>query len=286
MAPDPHPPAAAGLVILMLLLLLMVAVPGCGAPEDAPVVPAGTPAATAPAAIPGTTPVIPRAGASPVPVPSHAVAPAPSAPPAPGPALQFGPWTSVEYRMNNTVTMPPNPRFQWASAVRLERETTRYAGMPAVHYTGTMTTDYAEWAGGNLVTVKDGLVEVTHRYYAADDYRFLGGNLTRRVKGITEPAESFLPVAETLREDRPGGETGIMPFDGLNITLEDRGTDRVVVPAGSWQAARNSSGTFRDGTPVIFWMVPGIPVPVQYRILNRYMDGEDPVQTYELVRWA
>ena len=71
----------------------------------------------------------------------------------------------------------------------------------------------------------------------------------------------------------------------MNTTLTDRGVETVTVPAGTYAGARKYTGSFRDGTPITFWVVPGIPVPVQYQFPNRYLDGVDPFQSYELMKW-
>ncbi len=88
------------------------------------------------------------------------------------------------------------------------------------------------------------------------------------------------------REDKPAYDMGIEPFGEMNIILIYEGTESVTVPAGIYPDARKYTGKFRDGTPITFWVVPGIPVPVQYQFPNKYLDGVDPFQSYELKGWA
>ena len=79
---------------------------------------------------------------------------------------------------------------------------------------------------------------------------------------------------------------GITPFREVNMTLADGGTESVTVPAGSYPDARKYTGKFRDGTPITFWIAPGVPVPIRYEFSNKYLDGEDPFQSYELKGWG
>jgi hypothetical protein len=110
--------------------------------------------------------------------------------------------------------------------------------------------------------------------------------MTETIKGDVKPAED-LPSDNMAHhpEDRPGGWTGITPWGGINITLTDQGMEPITVPAGTFADARKYTGSFRDGTPITFWVAPAIPVPVQYQFPNRYPDGNDPFQSYELIRW-
>ena len=79
---------------------------------------------------------------------------------------------------------------------------------------------------------------------------------------------------------------GITPFGEMNITLTYEGIETVTVPAGSYSNVRKYTGNFHDGTPITFWVAPGVPVPVQYQFPNKYMDGVDPFQSYELKGWG
>jgi hypothetical protein len=99
---------------------------------------------------------------------------------------------------------------------------------------------------------------------------------------VLKPADYSAYYAEHSRENNPDGEMGITPFGDLNITLTDQGTESVTVPAGTYPDARKYTGNFYDGTPITFWVAPGVPVPVQYQFPNKYLDGEDPFQSYEL----
>ncbi|MFY9801276.1 MAG: hypothetical protein WAK10_08515, partial [Methanoregula sp.] len=124
------------------------------------------------------------------------------------------------------------------------------------------------------------------RYYDISTNKFLGGNPAETIKGIVKPATD-LPVKEQLsREDRPGGYLGIEPFGEMNITLTYEGTEIVRVPAGTFPNARKYTGNFHDGTPITFWVAQGIPVPVQYQFPNKYLDGVDPFQSFELKGWG
>jgi hypothetical protein len=192
----------------------------------------------------------------------------------------------VEYRENITQTLPPNPRYQWEKNDRLERTETTFKGALAIRETVTMTMDYAEWSGDKLITTKNGWIIVSDRFYDASTKKILGGTWAETIKGEAQPQKNLPAIEQYGREDRPRYEMGIAPFSELNITFTDEGTESVSVPAGTWPDGRNYSGRFRDGAPITLLVVPGIPVPVQYRIHNRYLDGEDPVQSYELVGWG
>jgi hypothetical protein len=191
----------------------------------------------------------------------------------------------VEYRNNNTVTMPPNPRYQWEYALKTERSSGSYQGIPAIHYKITSTSDYSEWIGDKLMHTTNGRIGVSDRYYDISSNTFLGGTWAETIKGIVKPVMD-LPVNEQFsREDRPAYDMGIEPFGEMNITLIYQGTESVTVPAGIYPDARKYNGKFRDDTPITFWVVPGIPVPVQYQFPNKYLDGVDPFQSYELKGW-
>jgi len=198
-----------------------------------------------------------------------------------------GPYHWAEYRENDTVTLPPNPRFQWEYDLRIERSTGNYLGSPALHYRITRISDYPEWVGVTLTQIKDGWVEVEDTYYDSSTNRFLGETRTETIKGVPNPATgSSAYSADHCREEQPCGEMGIEPFGEMNITLTDRGKESVTVPAGTYPDARKYTGTFRDGTPITFWVVSGVPVPVQYQFPNKYIEGESPFQSYELRGWG
>ena len=192
----------------------------------------------------------------------------------------------VEYRNNITLTLPPNPRYQWEYDIRTERSTGNYEGIPATHYKITETMDYPEWAGDKLLKTPKGWIIVTDRYFDTSTNKFLGGRTTETTRGTAKPATD-IPADELFsRENRPSDEMGITPFGEMNITLTYEGMGSVTVPAGTYHSARKYSGSFRDGTPISFWVVPSVPVPVQYQFPNRYLDGEKPFQSYELKGWG
>ena len=197
-----------------------------------------------------------------------------------------GDYRWVEYRNNNTVTMPPNPRYQWEYALKTERSSGSYKGIPAIHFKITSTSDYSEWVGDKLMHTTNGRIAVSDRYYDISSNKFLGGTWAETIKGIMKPVTD-LPVNELFsRDDRPTYEMGIEPFGEMNITLIYQGTESVTVPAGTYPNARKYTGNFRDGTPITFWVAPGVPVPVQYQFPNKYLDGVDPFQSYELKGWG
>jgi len=192
----------------------------------------------------------------------------------------------VEYRKNNSVTMPPNPRYQWEYAVRAVRSDDTYKGTPAIRFRITSTSDYGEWVGNKLVNTPNGQISFSDISYDRTSDMFLGGTWTETIKGVTKTADYSAYYARQSRDEKPGGDMGITPFGEMNISLADKGTESVTVPAGTFPNARKYTGNFRDGTPVAFWVVPGIPVPVQYQFPNKYMDGIDPFQSYELNGWG
>ena len=197
-----------------------------------------------------------------------------------------GDYRWVEYRENNTVTLPPNPRYQWEYALKTERSSGNYKGIPAIHYKITSTSDYSEWVGDKLMDTTNGRIAVSDRYYDISTNRFLGGTWAETIKGIVKPVTD-LPVNEQFsREDMPSYEMGITPFGEMNITFTGQGTESVRVPAGTYPDARKYTGRFRDGTPITFWVALGVPVPVQYQFPNKYLDGENPFQSYELKDWG
>jgi hypothetical protein len=192
----------------------------------------------------------------------------------------------VEYRVNNTVTMPPNPRYPWEYTVRVERSEDNNKGTPATRFRITSTFDYGEWVGDKLVNTPHGMIIVSDIYYNRTSDTFLGGTWTETIKGVTKTADYSAYYAQQSREGKPEGDMGITPFGEMNITITDKGTESVTVPAGGYPNARKYSGSFRDGTPITFWVVPGIPIPVQYQFPNKYLDGVDPFQSYELKGWG
>lgn len=194
----------------------------------------------------------------------------------------------VEYRNTVTVTMPPNPRSSWEYNSKMERSTGKYKGSPAIHYKVTTISDYPECCIDNIVTItKDGQIAVENTYYDTSTNRFLGETRTDTIKGILKPAvDSSVYYTEHCREDQPCGDMGFEPFSEMNITLTDQGRESVTVPAGTYPDAQKYTGSFRDGTLITFWVAPGVPVPVQYQFPNKYLDGIDPFQSFELKGWG
>ncbi|MDD1699251.1 MAG: hypothetical protein LUQ04_00470 [Methanoregula sp.] len=197
-----------------------------------------------------------------------------------------GDYAWVEYRNNNTVTMPPNPRYQWEYAIKTERSRGNYKGIPAIHYKITSTSDYAEWIGDKLIHTANGMITVSDRYYDISTNRFLGGTSAETIKGIVKPETDLQINNQFSREDGPAGYLGIEPFGEMNIALTYKGIETVTVPAGTYSNARKYTGNFLDGTQITFWVVPNIPVPVLYQFPNKYLDGIDPFQSYELKGWG
>jgi hypothetical protein len=185
-----------------------------------------------------------------------------------------------------TQTLAPNPRYQWEINVKIEHASESYHGISALHEKTTETSDYQEWADQELVTTKNGRVSVTDRNFAVSSDMILGGTWEGTIKGVAQRGEDIGADEQYHREDRPSFATGIMPFGEMNITLTDQGTEAVTVPAGTYPAARKYTGTFRDGVPIAFWVVPDIPVPVRFRFPSPFLEGEDPVQTFELRGWG
>jgi hypothetical protein len=192
----------------------------------------------------------------------------------------------VEYRNNITQTLPPNPRYQWEQNERVERSESDYNGVPAIHYKITTTLDYPEWVGDKLIHSENGWIIVSDSYYDTLENTFLGGTSSETIKGVKKPATELPAGTSFNREEKPTGEMGITPFGEMNITLTYEGIESVTVPAGTYTDARKYTGKFRDGTPITFWVVPGIPVPVLYQFPNNYLDGVDPFQSYELKGWV
>lgn len=192
----------------------------------------------------------------------------------------------VEYRNNITQTLPPNPRYQWEKTERVERSEGYYKGLPAHHYKTTTTLDYPEWAGDKLIHSPNGWVIVYDSYYDKLENTLLGGTSSETIKGVKKPVTEISAGTSFNKEEKPSGEMGITPFGEMDIILTYEGTESVMVPAGTYPDARRYIGKFGDGTPITFWVVPGVPVPVLYQFPNKDLDGVDPFQSYELKGWA
>ncbi|WP_292346907.1 MULTISPECIES: hypothetical protein [unclassified Methanoregula] len=208
--------------------------------------------------------------------------------PSPVPARIFsGEYRWAEYRINNTITLPPNSRYQWEYAARIERSYEECNGTPAIHENVTVTGDYGEWIGNELVTTKNGFHATENMYYERSTKRILGGTFTSSGAGRNYFSET-VPEDVVYRGDHAGGWLLISPFEDLNTSLSYDGKDPVTVPAGTYRDARKYTGNFRNlpRYPMTFWVAEDIPVPVQYRISNPDLGGEDPVQTFELIAWG
>ncbi|MFA5237417.1 MAG: hypothetical protein WC362_06130 [Methanoregula sp.] len=197
----------------------------------------------------------------------------------------FGEYGWVEYRNNITQTLPPNPRFQREIATKIEHSFGSYNGSQALHEKITQTFDYSTLINHQLVTTKNGDVAITDRFFNISTGKLLGGSISETINGVAQP-EVVFSSGEYLRDETPTSTTGIMPFGEMTITLTDLGAEPVTVPSGTYPSAEKYTGTFHDGTPITLWIASGIPVPVQFRFSNRHLDGEDPVQTFELIRWG
>jgi len=266
-------------IITILFVITAVLLAGCTG-QDEPVVPEQVPQTITPVSTSFGT-----AATTPPPVTTAQVT-ATQITKTPPKVMIFDEYQWAEYRQNNTVTMPPNPRYQWESVVKIEHSPDIYLGVPAICEKTTKISDYPEWIGETLIHTDKGWIIVTERYFEVSTNKFLGGTTTETIKGDLKPAKTLPPDEKFGRENQPSWEMGITPFSEINITLTDQGVESVTVPAGTYQNARKYSGKFLDGTPITFWIVPDIPVPVQYQFPNKHIDGVDPIQSYELKGWG
>ncbi|MFA5269262.1 MAG: hypothetical protein WC379_14945 [Methanoregula sp.] len=268
---------SSGRIVTILLVITTALFCGCtGSDEPAPpaqVQQTITPFSTSPGTV-AMTPVsqtvttfVTEATTNPVPV-----------------RIFHGDFNWAEYRENNTVTMPPNPRYQWEYSVKIERSAGYYKGSTATHEKITVVSDYSEWVDHILTNTEDGYVYIEDSYYD-DSKKHLGGTYSETIKGVLQVHEEDTSTQDNP-EGGPEGWLGFRPFDEMNISLTDLGTESVTVPAGTYPDAQKYTGKFRDGTPITFWVVPDIPVPVQYQFPNKYIDGVDPFQSYELKSWG
>jgi len=196
----------------------------------------------------------------------------------------------VEYRENNSVTMPPNSRSSWIYYHRLERSTGIYKGSPAIHDTVTTVSDFPEYCINETVTItRNGSVFIADTYLDASTGRYLGGTLKTSIKGVAQPPDEY-PADDSGSTSQTGtgigGWMGFTPFDELNIPLTGQGTESITVPAGVYPYTQKYTGKFDDGTPITIWVAPGVPVPVRYEFPNKYLDGKDPFEVFELTGWG
>ncbi|MDO9326505.1 MAG: hypothetical protein Q7T80_16265 [Methanoregula sp.] len=198
-----------------------------------------------------------------------------------------GKYNWVEYRENSSVTMPPNPRSSWIYDIKMERTEENYLGSPAVHEKFTILSDYPELSNNSVTITKDGSIEITDIYFHRSTNKYLSGKWSRRVKGVEQTPEDYSDFySRHNQEDNPSGWLGIEPFCEPNTTLTGMRTESITVPSGTYTDVRVYSGKFRDGTPITLWVAPDVPVPVRYEIPNKNLDGEDPLQLFELKGWG
>ncbi|MFA5269261.1 MAG: hypothetical protein WC379_14940 [Methanoregula sp.] len=193
----------------------------------------------------------------------------------------------VEYRINNTVTLVPGHRTQTEYGAKNERSSEMYNGIPAIHEKITITGDsYDGTSDGKIITIKNGFHNTDNLYFEKSTKRFLGGTRAVSKAGVDEP-EEILPGDENYCEDCYRSWLEINPFEEMNVSLSADGLEPVTVPAGTYPDARKYTGNLLEGTPITFWVAPGVPVPVQYRLQNvPGLDGKDTVQMFELKGWG
>lgn len=151
----------------------------------------------------------------------------------PAPARIFsGEHHWAEYRINNTITLPPNPRYQWEYAVRLERSYEDVNGTPAVHEKISVIADDSVWRDGNLVTINNGFHATEEAYCERATKRFLGGTSTVNGAGLDNQIET-IPGDDTYHGDRHWGWLLISPFEEMDDPISFEGTKSVTVPAGT-----------------------------------------------------
>lgn len=203
-----------------------------------------------------------------------------------------GEYRWAEYRENSSVTMPPNPRSSWIYYHRLERLNGSYKGSPASLERVVTISDYPECCIDNVVTItKNGSIFIADGYSDPSTGRVLGAILSETIKGAAKPPEEYPPDdagdnVSRANGPRIGGWMGFSPFGEPDVSLTGAGTEPVTVPAGTYPDARKYHATFSDGTPITFWVAPGVPVPVRYDFPDKYLDGIDPFRSYELAGWG
>lgn len=269
---------SAGSCFALVLIIVAVFLSGCSgsAPPE--------PSVTGPQA----TPTVMKTTGTPTAITAHQPATTVQVNVTESPVRVFnGDYRWVEYRENNSVTMPPNPRSSWVYNIKMERSSENCQGSPAIHYKITTISDYPELANNIVTVTKDGSITNEDSYYDTSTNRFLKATWSETIKGVLKPTGDFSAYySGHYREDSPGGSMGIMPFGEMNITLTYAGVETITVPAGTYQNARKYVGGFKDGTPITFWVAPGIPVPIRYEFPNKYQDGVNPFNLYELEGWG
>ena len=189
----------------------------------------------------------------------------------------FGDFKRAEYRNVIEQTLVPNPRYRWETALIIERSYKSYKGSMAVYekFTGIMDSS----------GIENGLINVYERFLDPETNNYLGGTIETTINGVMQPVSKLNADEDCLPDDEPSFVIGITPSGAADIALTYEGTESVTVPAGEYPDACKYTGYFSDGTPITFWIVHDIPVPVRYRFPNDYLEGVDPVQTFELKSW-
>lgn len=189
----------------------------------------------------------------------------------------FGDFKRAEYRNVIEQTLAPNPRYRWETALKIERSYKSYKGTMAVYEKFTGIMDYSG--------IENGLINVYERFLDSETNNYLGGTIETTINGVTQPVSELNADEDYFPGDEPSFVIGITPSGAADIALTYEGTESVTVPAGEYPDACKYTGYFPDGTPITFWIVQDIPVPVRYRFTNDYLEGEDPIQTFELKSW-
>jgi hypothetical protein len=198
----------------------------------------------------------------------------------------FGGYNRVEYRNTVTQNLTYNSHYQEEMHEVVECSWKVYNAIHAICYTVTQTTDYPGQGIDILMDTTDDSMSVTERCYSyASPDIFIGGTRTEIINGVVQSVTDLPADAQFRQEDRPQYEMGLTPFGAWNFTLTAEGTEPITVPAGTFSDARKYTGSFRDRTPITFWAMPGVPVPVRYQFPNKYLNGTDPFQSYELIGW-
>jgi hypothetical protein len=265
-------------IVTILLVIAAVLLAGCTG-QDEPVVPAQaqktiTPGSTSQGTVAVTTVPQPvttvRVTATELPV-----------------RIFNGEYHWVEYRMNHSTSYNPGRRVYVVYVAKNERSSELNNGIPAIHEKITVTGDTFNWTGNfEKIITKNGFHSTQHLYFEKSTKRFLGGTFVASGIGEDKPEEILLGD-ETYCGDCFRSWLVITPFDEMNISLSAQGVESVTVPAGTYPDARKYIGNLLEGTPITFWVSEGIPVPVQYQIQNSPgADGDDPLESYELMGWG
>ena len=74
----------------------------------------------------------------------------------------------------------------------------------------------------------------------------------------------------------------LTPFGEMNVTLTDQGIESVTVLLVPIPMHENTPVISARVLGITFWVAAGFPVPVRYQFPNKYLEGVDPFQSYEL----